>query len=469
MTTVSPLPVLPRLSHLPQTAPEPARKIFSEGDVEVWKTSRAYEYIDNFITRCSAAAAENDKEGEPESSKAVKALTDWLEHIEGLIDDELDAGLDRKEALREWLAKVDASATALHHHLISPSQAVALPELSAHILSSFGSPVRLDYGTGHELDFVAYLVVLRLIGILKPEDERAIVASVCAGYTRLVRKLQKVFKLDQAGKMGIWGLDEHQRLVYHWGASAARGRPIAKPAALLAPPQFQLSQGTSHVFLASILHVDPKSHPRTPAHATTPSSSSTSLQAEEAPDLLRLYRTFVLHCLPAIQHLRFGPTFAWTGSTTGDPLPSSSDGLDLDADEAARQALLDDLDRRETCEGTVAPWAIPSLSGVRSPRELLEKRASIGIARGNGTSGMASSSIDGGSPPGGSPPGESPPRGSPSGGSELESPASSSLRKSPVSTPAESPGPRPYGDTSPRLRTASRLSISETFPDLAQV
>ncbi|CEQ41521.1 SPOSA6832_03228, partial [Sporobolomyces salmonicolor] len=448
------LPDLPLLRHLPQTAPEPARKIFSEDDLEIWTKSRAYKDLDSFITRCSAAAEENHKKGETESSKGVKAITDWLEHIEGLVEEELDAGLDSKDGLREWLAKVDASATALHHHLIPPSQAVALPELSFHLLSSFGSPIRFDYGTGHELHFVIYLLILRLIGVLEPEDERSMVASVCAGYARLVRKLQKVFKLEAAGKMGVWGLDEHQRLVYQWGASAARGRPIAKPASVLAPPQFQLSQGSSHVFLASILHVDPKARRRAPADATTPSSSSSSLQAEEAPDLLRLYRTFVLHCLPAIQHLRFGPIFSWTSSTTGEALASSADDLDLDSDEVARQALLDSLDKRETSEGTVAPWAIPTLSGVRRPREVLEKLPpSSGRANG---SVRAPSSVSGGSPPGGSPPGGGSP---PPGGSPPASPESS-----PGGSPNGSPYPRPYAETSPRLRTASRLSISETFP-----
>lgn len=41
-------------------------------------------------------------------------------------------------------------------------------------------------------------------------------------YLALVRKLQKVFKLEPAGSKGVWGLDDHQHLSYLWGASQLR-------------------------------------------------------------------------------------------------------------------------------------------------------------------------------------------------------------------------------------------------------
>lgn len=91
-----------------------------------------------------------------------------------------------------------------------------------HLLSSFGSPQRLDYGTGHELSFLAYLLILRLAGVLTPEDEPAIAKKLFAGYLDLVKQLQRAFGLAPAGKMGIWGVDAHGHLVYHWGASQSR-------------------------------------------------------------------------------------------------------------------------------------------------------------------------------------------------------------------------------------------------------
>ena len=36
----------------------------------------------------------------------------------------------------------------------------AVPELKAYLTDSFGSYERIDYGTGHELNFVAFLFCL---------------------------------------------------------------------------------------------------------------------------------------------------------------------------------------------------------------------------------------------------------------------------------------------------------------------
>lgn len=101
-------------------------------------------------------------------------------------------------------------------------QNVAAPELEFHLRSAFGSPARLDYGTGHELSFLAYLLILRLIGALTPADEPFVARETFAVYLDLMTRVQKTFKLEAAGKMGIWGLDDQQRLVYHWGASQTR-------------------------------------------------------------------------------------------------------------------------------------------------------------------------------------------------------------------------------------------------------
>jgi len=55
-------------------------------------------------------------------------------------------------------------------------------ELAAYLLGSFGSPERLDYGTGHELSFLAFLACVWKLGGFAHADpgiqERAIVTAI---------------------------------------------------------------------------------------------------------------------------------------------------------------------------------------------------------------------------------------------------------------------------------------------------
>lgn len=90
-------------------------------------------------------------------------------------------------------------------------------------MSSFGSPQRLDYGTGHELSFVAYLVCLVRARVFSERDECALVLRVFAEYIETVREVQRVFRLEPAGSKGVWGLDDHQHLVYLFGAAQLVG------------------------------------------------------------------------------------------------------------------------------------------------------------------------------------------------------------------------------------------------------
>lgn len=51
-------------------------------------------------------------------------------------------------------------------------------ELKSYLLGGFGSAPRLDYGTGHELSFLAFLGCLWKLGIFEDGEERAIVVGL---------------------------------------------------------------------------------------------------------------------------------------------------------------------------------------------------------------------------------------------------------------------------------------------------
>lgn len=74
--------------------------------------------------------------------------------------------------------------------------------------------------------------------------------------------------------------------------------------------------------------------------------------------LIKMYREEVLKKVPVVQHFRFGEVLAWKRESTGEGMESGGDGRgEEEMVEGAREGV----------EGTVAPWSIPSLSGIASP------------------------------------------------------------------------------------------------------
>ena len=85
-------------------------------------------------------------------------------------------------AFRTWLQKLAGEAESFHKTLL-PSALVtagAPTELITYLMESFGNSQRIDYGSGHELYFVAWLCCLTLLGVFTQEDYHALVLRIFA-------------------------------------------------------------------------------------------------------------------------------------------------------------------------------------------------------------------------------------------------------------------------------------------------
>lgn len=76
------------------------------------------------------------------------------------------------------------------HALLPPQLQAAAPELASYWEAAFGHPGRLDYGTGHETTFVAFLYGLARLGLVGDGEREAFVTRVFAAYLALIRKVQ---------------------------------------------------------------------------------------------------------------------------------------------------------------------------------------------------------------------------------------------------------------------------------------
>ena len=123
-------------------------------------------------------------------------------------------------AYRTWMDKViQESDEELKKLTGAEGFERAIPELKVYWEESFGSYERIDYGTGHELNFIAFLFCLFKMGIYNESDLQATINKVFQRYMILMRKIQLTYYLEPAGSHGVWGLDDYQHLAFLFGAS----------------------------------------------------------------------------------------------------------------------------------------------------------------------------------------------------------------------------------------------------------
>ncbi|MGH0188132.1 UNVERIFIED_CONTAM: hypothetical protein FKN15_028074 [Acipenser sinensis] len=128
------------------------------------------------------------------------------------------------KAFRLWYTKLDQEAENLLRSVIPPALGAAVPEVALYLKEAVGNSTRIDYGTGHEAAFAAFLCCLCKIGVLRVDDQLAIVFRVFDRYLKLMRKLQKTYRMEPAGSQGVWGLDDFQFLPFIWGSSQLVGK-----------------------------------------------------------------------------------------------------------------------------------------------------------------------------------------------------------------------------------------------------
>ena len=62
--------------------------------------------------------------------------------------------------------------------ILPPELNEASKELGVYLRESFGNRVRIDYGTGHETCFVAWMFCIKKLKLVTDEDNQALVTRV---------------------------------------------------------------------------------------------------------------------------------------------------------------------------------------------------------------------------------------------------------------------------------------------------
>jgi len=198
----------------------PGKCINTKKQMNFFSGSESERKFVNFIQELNTSVIGMQSENTREcSSKSVQVLLDILNQL-GIWVREIPpsnyAARFGNIAFRSWFAQLEKSSIELLSTILPPSIQDAKVELIPYFLQSFGNPSRIDYGTGHELNFVALIYCLYSLEIFEKDDFSSLVNFVFKEYVQLVRKLQRVYRLEPAGSRGVWGLDDYTFLSFYW-------------------------------------------------------------------------------------------------------------------------------------------------------------------------------------------------------------------------------------------------------------
>lgn len=103
------------------------------------------------------------------------------------------------KAFRDWHALLCVETDTFLADILPEEIASSSIELAPYIWDMFGNITRIDYGTGHELNFIIFFHLLLELKVIEQKDLRAVVLVGFVGYIRVMRKLQTVYMLEPAG------------------------------------------------------------------------------------------------------------------------------------------------------------------------------------------------------------------------------------------------------------------------------
>ncbi|KAI8989282.1 hypothetical protein BDB01DRAFT_532272 [Pilobolus umbonatus] len=291
---------------------EPTQRIHTQEDISAFEQSTAFDRIVTFVIVMNKSVYKKKISDDCFISTLTGNILSMLDTLTGWMNDYPPHDNPRRfgnKAFRQWTGKLVDTSHQLMKNLLPEQLQPAIPELSEYLNKAFGNETRIDYGSGHELSFVAWLAGIALLGAFTPDDYQAIVLRIFVKYLELVRQLQRTYNLEPAGSHGVWGLDDHQFLPYVWGSSQLIEHPSLSPNSVLKHNLIE-EFSSDYMYFRSIQYIlQVKRGPFFEHSPMLNDIASVPTWSKVNSGMIKMYVAEVLKKVPVIQHFRFGSLF----------------------------------------------------------------------------------------------------------------------------------------------------------------
>lgn len=284
----------------------PCKRIITISDMEEFKRSPARRRILQVIEEFSrkVIGLEVPSANYESSNPRVTNLVHIFEQCSSLMDKTPPVETPQRfgnPSYRDWLLKVEDSCKFEN------------AELDYYFINAFGSRSRIDYGTGHELNFIAFSECYLSKTTLKGHD----VLWIFHLYFSLCRKAILTYNLEPAGSHGVWGLDDHFHMPYILGA--AQLAPLSpnetpRPKDTISPKLVSEFESSNLYFeaIGFINHV--KKGAFFEHSPLLYDISGVKTWSKVRSGMVKMYEGEVLSSFPVVQHFYFGETFVFRES-----------------------------------------------------------------------------------------------------------------------------------------------------------
>ncbi|KAI3499074.1 hypothetical protein L1887_34867 [Cichorium endivia] len=292
----------------------PTKMIHSEDDIRRFRESASSKNYLGFVVALSESIRGHKISDPCHMSPTITAIISILQTLIQFVDEIPPLQQSARYgnlAYRDWHSRMTENADSLTLQFLPADLNSATVELTPYFTDSFGNSSRIDYGTGHETNFAAWLYCLARLGVIKEEDYPAVVSRVFVKYLELMRTLQLVYSLEPAGSHGVWGLDDYHFLPFIFGSSQLIDHKYMKPKSIHNDDILE-NFSKEYMYLSCIAFVKKVKKGLFAEHSPLLDDISGVPNWKKVNSgLLKMYKVEVMEKVPIMQHFLFGWLIKW--------------------------------------------------------------------------------------------------------------------------------------------------------------